>query len=279
VNWRAHLRRVDVNGRSVNLVDIGEGPALVFVHGLGGSWQNWLENIPAFARSHRVIALDLPGFGESELPAEDISISGYGRTVDALLDGLGIERAAIVGNSMGGFIGAEVAMSYGTRVDKLVLVSAAGLSIEHQQRDPLVVLGRVSGAYGSWLTAGVVKRSRQLARRPGLRRGLLWLVVAHPEKISGPMTYELVRGAGKPGFLPALDALTSYPIRDRLPGIRSPTLIVWGTKDMLVPVRDAAEFERLIPNARKDVWPDTGHLPMVERPARFNAALAEFLSE
>ena len=105
---------------------MGTGPPLVFIHGLAGCWQNWLENIPYFARSHRVIAVDLAGFGESELPQEDISIPGYGRFMDAFLGEIGVERASLVGNSMGGFIAAETAISHPSRVEKLVLVSAAG---------------------------------------------------------------------------------------------------------------------------------------------------------
>ena len=96
-----------VNGSPVNVVDLGEGPALVFVHGLSGSWPNWLEQLPVFAggtdgigeppsvspgRGHRVIALDLPGFGRSPMPPEPISISGYARTLDALLEALGVMR-------------------------------------------------------------------------------------------------------------------------------------------------------------------------------------------
>ncbi len=76
--------------------------------------------------THRCLALDLPGFGDSEMPAEPISIQGYAKTVDAMCDALGVERVSVVGNSMGGFIGAELALSFGTRVDRLVLVSAAG---------------------------------------------------------------------------------------------------------------------------------------------------------
>jgi pimeloyl-ACP methyl ester carboxylesterase len=90
---------------------------------------------------------------------------------------------------------------------------------------------------------------------------------------------EQIRGSGKPGFVPALDALTSYPIRDRLPEIACPTLIVWGTEDKLVPASDADEFARLIPNARKVVWRQTGHMAMLERPAAFNRLLAGFLAE
>ena len=75
IDWREHLRWVRVDGRSVNVVDIGSGPVIVFLHGLAGCWQNWLENIPEFARDHRVIALDLPGFGASPMPDESISMA------------------------------------------------------------------------------------------------------------------------------------------------------------------------------------------------------------
>ena len=131
VDWESHRRWLKIDDRWVNFVDIGEGPVLIFIHGLAGCWQNWLENIPYFARNHRVIAMDLPGFGESEMPTEEISISGYGRTVDALCEALGIDSGVIIGNSMGGFIGAELAIHFPARVERLCLVGAAGLSIEN----------------------------------------------------------------------------------------------------------------------------------------------------
>src|SRR6478672_7523281 len=146
VDWREHQRWVQIEGRPLNVIDVGprdtaEDP-IVFIHGLAGSWQNWLENIPHFARDRRVIALDLPGFGHSPMPAEKISIDGYGRTVEALLDEIGAEGAEIVGNSMGGFIGAEVAIQFPERVKRLVLVSAAGLSIEKQRNDHALAVMR-----------------------------------------------------------------------------------------------------------------------------------------
>src|SRR4051794_6515318 len=144
VDWRAHRRFVEVAGRRVNVVEMGEGdPPVVFVHGLAGSWQNWLENIPHFAAAgHRVVAFDLPGFGASELPGEKVSIAGYGRLVDTLLDGLGVGPAVLVGNSMGGFIAAEVAIQVPQRVERLVLVSAAGLTIEYQRDERILGLLR-----------------------------------------------------------------------------------------------------------------------------------------
>jgi 4,5:9,10-diseco-3-hydroxy-5,9,17-trioxoandrosta-1(10),2-diene-4-oate hydrolase len=279
VDWRAHQRWVTIDGRQVNVVELGSGPPLVFIHGLSGSWQNWLEQLPVFAREHRVIAFDLPGFGASDISAQKISISGYGRFVNALLDELGVGSAAVVGNSMGGFIGIELAIRFPERVERLVLVSAAGLSIEYLRIErALALLGVVENrlaAYTGWLAS----RSDALARRPRARQLIFGIVATHPERLPGPLVAEQVRGSGKPGFVPALDALTDYPIRDRLGEIACPTLIVWGAEDKLVPARDADEFARLIPNSRKVVWPDTGHVAMLERPAAFNALLDAFLTE
>ncbi|MCW2995697.1 MAG: alpha/beta hydrolase [Conexibacter sp.] len=285
VDWRAHQRWVQVGGRWMNVIDIGPGadfgPALgtiVWVHGLSGSWQNWLENLPFFARTHRCIAMDLPGFGASELPAEKISIGGYAEAVDELLGVLGVSRAVVVGNSMGGFVGAEMAIRYGgTWVDRLVLVSAAGLTIEHQRNERLLsVLRRGSGLLA--LSAGwLASKSDELARRPRSRRALFNIVAAHPEKLPAPLVAEQLRGSGKPGFVDALDALTDYPIRDRLSSIAAPTLVVWGTDDALVPVRDAWEFGSLIAGSRVVVYEDTGHMAMLERPVAFNALVEEFL--
>src|SRR5215207_6796765 len=81
VDWRRHMHWASLNGAAVNYVDIGEGDPLVFIHGLSGCWQNWLENIPHFARSHRVVALDLPGFGASPMPPWQVTIPASGRFV------------------------------------------------------------------------------------------------------------------------------------------------------------------------------------------------------
>jgi pimeloyl-ACP methyl ester carboxylesterase len=279
VDWREHQRWVTIDRRRVNVIELGSGPPVVFIHGLSGSWQNWLEQLPVFARDHRVITFDLPGFGASQMPREKITIRGYGRFVDALLGELGVSSAAVVGNSMGGFIGIELAIRFPERVERLVLVSAAGLSIEYLRNErALAVLGAIENrlaAYSGWLAS----RSDALARRPGARRMIFGIVAKRPDRLPGPLVAEQVRGSGKPGFLPALDALTDYPIRDRLGEIACPTLIVWGAEDKLVPARDADEFARLIPNSRKVVWPETGHVAMLERPEAFNALVQAFLAE
>jgi pimeloyl-ACP methyl ester carboxylesterase len=258
----------------------------VFVHGLSGSWPNWLEQLPVFAdRSseigrHRVIAMDLPGFGHSPMPHERITISGYARLLDGLLDELGIDAATIVGNSMGGFVSAELAIAFPQRVERLVLVSPAGLSTYRHPRGtralPALHRGeRIAAAYTAWMAS----KSDIVAKRAFLRNATLGLVVRHPGRLPAALAAEQLRGAGKPGFIQALEANLDYDFRDRLPEIACPTLIVWGDSDRVITVRDAAVYAELIPGSRKVIYEDTGHMAQIERPDAFNSLLKEFLEE
>jgi pimeloyl-ACP methyl ester carboxylesterase len=276
IDWPAITRHLTVDGRKVGVVDTGgDGPPLLFIHGLGGIWQNWLLNIPAFMGSHRCVAVDLPGFGLSEAPAGEISMPGFAHTVDEVCDQLGIEEPVVVGNSMGGFVGAELAVSFPTRVSKLVLVAAAGLSTEYLSREPLLAGARAFMA----LTARTGLRGSPVVKRPRLRRIALQPVVRYPERLSVPLATELVKGANAPGFMEAFGALMSYSFRDKLERIEVPALVVWGRNDMLIPVADAEMFEHLIgDNAHSVIFEDTGHLPMLERPTRFNELLGSFLA-
>jgi pimeloyl-ACP methyl ester carboxylesterase len=279
-DWSRELKRVEIDGIPVNYVDVGSGDAepVVLVHGLGGQWQNWLENIPRLALGRRVVAMDLQGFGLTPEPADDdgISIPRYGRWVNVLCDKLGLGKVNLVGNSMGGYVAAEVAIQFPERVARLVLVSAAGISSAETLQAPIMTFGRVATA----LATNSVARHRRLASRPITRHIALALVARHPRLLKPDFAYEgFFKGAGKGGFDDALRASLDYDFRDRLPDVKVPTLIVWGEKDSIIPVRDADEFERLIEDSRKIVMRDTGHIPMAERPAAFNDVLLEFLAE
>ena len=276
VDWREHAHRMEIDGAGVNYVDIGSGddPPYEFEHGLSGQWQNWLENIPPFAQERRVIALDLPGHGCSDMPRERITIERYGRGVEALCDRLGIGEAVLVGNSMGGFVSSEVAIQFPERVHRLALVAAAGISSANVRRAPVLTLGRALRATMTYSAVG----HRRIASRPRARHVGLAFVARHPTRIPADLAYEgLMKGAGKPGFHDALRACIEYDFRDRLPEIRCPTLIVWGENDAILPAKDSKEFERLIPDTRTLMLEDTGHVPMLERPGTFNGALREFI--
>jgi pimeloyl-ACP methyl ester carboxylesterase len=276
-DWRTvSFRRSSVpfDGQPVNVVTLGDGPEppVVFIHGLGGTWKNWLENLPAAARHRRAVALDLPGFGESLMPTGDISISNYATCVETVLEALGLGEVELVGNSMGGFIAAELAITHPSRVHTLTLVDAAGISITDLMRVPTMTMMRLFAAQSSW-GAG----QEAMLTRPRLRHLAFRAVMRHPTRLALDLVAHQAGGPGMPGFVLAMNALLSYDFRDRLPEIACPTLIIHGSDDMLVPVADAYEFERLIPTSRLEILSDTGHVAMLERPRTFNAMLAEFL--
>ena len=279
VDWAAYLNTVLVDGSEINYVDMGEGDAtpVVLVHGLAGQWQNWIENIPRLARDRRVIAPDLPGFGMSAMPADgEISIQAYGRVVQRFCEELGLERVALIGNSMGGFITAEMTIQDPDRVERLVLISAAGITSSNVYEAPTALIGRIAQA----ITAATAAGHKRMARRPRGRHASLALVARHPSKLKPDVCWEgLMKGADKPGFRAALMASVRYDYRERLSEIRCPTLILWGENDSVITVEDAHQYERLIRDSRKTVMEDTGHVPMVERPRAVNDVLLEFLAE
>ncbi|GAA4823552.1 alpha/beta fold hydrolase [Nocardioides caeni] len=266
--------RVLEHGR-VSVVDVGSGPPLLLIHGLGGTWRNWEANIPGLARHHRVIALDLPGFGGSEPYAGEVSVARYVATLVELLDQLDVLEATIVGNSMGGLLAMETALVRPDRVTATVLVSSGGLPLTSWRHQRVLIP-----------QARLVNR---LLRRPvcrwALRRSQLARVLlggqvffdarsVPPELLSAALD-----GLGAHGFAAALDAGSDYDARVRAPGIRKPTLVVWGRQDPLLPVEMGHELHELIRGSHFEVWDRTGHCAMLEHPARFDVRVTSFIEE
>ncbi len=276
IDWAQHRREIDVVGTRVNYVEMGAGAPLVLVHGLSGVWQNWLEQVPHFSRSHRVIAVDLPGFGASPMPPWGISIPAYGRFLRDFCERLGIERCALAGNSMGGFIATEVAINDPERVEKLVLVSAAGITWARARREPAEMVGRVGRA-----AAPLALRLQMSGiRRPRLRRRAFQGVVHDPNSLRRELLWENFVPAWKsPGYFDAITTLFGYDIRDRLEEIEVPTLIIWGRNDRVVPVPAALAYQKRIgDNAKLEIFDHCGHIPQAERPVRFNRTVERFLA-
>jgi pimeloyl-ACP methyl ester carboxylesterase len=276
VDWRPHLHRVDLPGASVNYAEIGAGDPLLFVHGLGGSWRNWLENLPHFSRDYRAIALDLPGFGESPMPEWPIDVPAFGRLISQFCDALGIERlAALVGNSLGGFVATEAVLNDPRRFAKLVLVDAAGLSLVNASQ-------RQVNAISKALRLAVPRLAtprRTWFARPRGRRVAFGGLIHEPERMAPALLREQIEpGLNSLGLADALASMVGYDTRERLREIETPTLIVWGRNDRLVPIRAAYAYQRRIPHAELEIIHQAGHLPMLERPREFNALLDDFLS-
>jgi pimeloyl-ACP methyl ester carboxylesterase len=277
IDWRQHLKQIEVGGAGVNYCEMGErGEPIVFVHGLAGSWQNWLENIPHFARSHRVVALDLPGFGASPMPPWEISIPNYGRLLNDFCGALNLHESALVGNSMGGFIAAEVAIAEPDWVDRLVLVSAAGISHARMRREPAEVMARMAAA----ATPLVLRLRERGMRRWRLRYGMFRNVFHSPHRLRRELLWEVFHHAlGAEGFIPAATTLIGYDIHERLERVRVPTLIVWGRNDRVIPAEDALGYQGALRDSRLEIFDRCGHLPQAERPVRFNRLLEQFLAE
>lgn len=277
IDWRRHLRRLQLPGAEVNYVEIGEGEPIIFLHGLAGCWRNWLENLPHFAQRHRAIALDLPGFGESPLPSWPIDVPAYGRLVQDFCEKLGIERvAALVGNSLGGFVATEAAIDRPERYERLVLVSAAGVSFVKASASRSRAIGRGFQA----LAPQLARPYRSWYARPRGRKLAFGRVVRHPERLRPEILFEQMDpGLNSVGFTEALVSTAGYDTRERLREIEIPTLIVWGLSDRVVPVRAAFAYARRIPQARLELFESTGHVAMIERPLRFNRVVDAFLDD
>jgi pimeloyl-ACP methyl ester carboxylesterase len=294
-DWRQFLKTINVppassasrpgaagsaEGTPVNYVEMGPPPgeqeprAIVFVHGLSGCWQNWLEQLPHFARDYRVLALDLPGFGHSPLPDWEITIPAYGELLRRFCDRLDVRDAALVGNSMGGFVSAEAVTSQPERFERLVLVSAAGVSSIRLRREPTEVAARMLAAAAPY----AFNLQTRSFRRPRARAIAFSKLVRHPSQLRAELLWEFFQGGMRgEAFADALSSLAGYDFLERLDEVEVPTLIVWGRNDMVVPPGDALEFGRRLRNSQTVIFDECGHIPQAERPTRFNRLLEAFV--
>ena len=270
--------RISVGGRSVRYLTSGEGPPLVLVHALGENALDWSWAQPALSRGHRVYAPDLPGITDGI--AADHSSTFFTSFLAAFLDALGIERAAIVGNSLGGLISLRLALSEAARVGALGLVSSAGLGREITPALSLLTLPGNGEA-----TIALCKTPVGVRQRAWGRAALLF---ARPWSAPRAWLAEQYRLARTPGFLEAtLAALRAQAdpggqrevLLEELQAIAAPTLIVWGTRDRVFPRRHAEDAAARLREGRPVFIPDCGHLPHVERPGRFVEVLGRFLDE
>jgi pimeloyl-ACP methyl ester carboxylesterase len=279
VNVAVEERSVKVDGVPIHYLAAGIGPPLVLLHGAGDNGLDWRWVMPALAATHRVYAPDLPGSPDSARPAVDYSPAFFERFVAAFVDGLDIGRATFVGNSLGGLIALRLALSEPARVTSLVLVDSAGLGRE------------VNPAFTSVNVPGIAEAAMPFWRTPpgAYQRALgrTVLLFAHPPgSVPREWLVEQCRLALLSGYLEAhvsvLRALVSplgqrEVLADRLPSLKTPTLVVWGARDRVFPQSQAREAVAHLSGGSLVLIPDCGHMPHVECPDRFLAVLGEFL--
>ena len=274
---RLRFDRIATAGHEIAYCEAGEGPPLICLHGLGGTKASFLPTMAALApEGHRVIAIDLPGFGDSDKPhAAPFDAPWYADVVTGLLDALGYERASFAGNSMGGRIALELGMCETDRVDRLVLLAPALAWLKERPwkwllQVPLPRLGYLQPT-PRMLVDPIVRRLV-----PGGDRG--WTAAGVDEFLRSYLTpagryafYECARNIyrdepyGEQGFW------------TRIKKLEPDALFVWGRQDVLVPISFMRHVERALPGA-VHLELDCGHVPQLERPEPTHDAMVEFLA-
>ena len=273
------LRHVRLHGHDVGYCMAGEGPAIVLIHGMAGSSRTWRDVVPLLARSYTVIAPDLPGHGESAKPMGDYSLGAYASGLRDLIAGaLGIEKATLVGQSLGGGVAMQLAYQHPELCERLVVVGSGGLGREVNWALRLLTL---PGA--EYLLPVVFPH---FLRRPGDRLAAFF----HARGVRAPHVSEmwsayasLMETESRRAFVSTLRAVIdpggqTVSALDRLYlAAAVPTLIVWGELDGIIPVEHARAAHAMLPGSRLEIFPGAGHFVHVEQPVKFAGVLANFI--
>ncbi len=253
-----------VFGQKIQYVEAGSGPTVILLHGLGGSSQVWQFSIPALAAKYHVIVPDQIGFGKSDKPLVNYRIRTYVDFLDQFCKQLGIERATLVGNSMGGWIAAMFTASFPDRVDKLVLVDAAGYA-PPKGFDTRVFFGlNPTTREGMKVLLAKVFYNRAFQTDAFIDQSIAARLAAGDGYTINSITESIIRGED---FLD-----------DIVKTIKRPTLIIWGRQDGLVPLAEGERFNKDIAGSKMIVIDQCGHAPNAEKPGEFNAAVLRFLA-
>ncbi len=282
IDYGFQLHSADVDGKTIAYIDEGRGERpLLLIHGLGTNAKSWQRNIPAWSRDHRVIALDLAGYGHSSKAHYPYSLAFHVATLTGLLDALGIDQAIWVGHSMGGQVALSAALHEPDRVAALVLLSSAGFEpftdgeSDWMKRTvtPELVKSASHRAIASHIHANFYRTPQDAE-----------FFITDRIRLRGASDFDLYCYAVWRNVVAMLDA----PLLSRLPEIERPTLIVFGENDQLIPnpylhggfSRAVAERgQRAIGGSKLLMLPQCGHMSMFEKADEVNAAVLEFVSE
>jgi len=275
----ARLRYRTVHGYRRAFRMAGNGPAVLLIHGIGDSSDTWASVIPGLAQHYRVIVPDLLGHGHSDKPRADYSIGGYANGMRDLLSVLGIDRATLVGHSLGGGIAMQFAYQYPERTERIVLVSTGGVG---RQVTPLLRAASLPGA-------DLVLAALNL---PGMRTQIGWLVKLLQMSgtrlgIDGPDVLRVVDAlpdaTARAAFIRTLRAVVDWrgqvgTLMDRCYLTEGmPTMLIWGDKDPILPALHAGLAHVAMPGSRLELFPNTGHFPFHTEPQRFLSVIRDFI--
>jgi pimeloyl-ACP methyl ester carboxylesterase len=261
----------NVNGARVRFVDEGSGPAVVLLHGFASSLNTWKDLVPELKKTHRVITLDLKGFGWTDRPAGDYSPRAQAELVFALLDQRGVDRAAVVGHSWGASVALQMALLHPERVTRIALYDAW---VYEAQLPSFFIWSRAPGV-------GETLFSLYYGQRPDYRMSFAFY--DKERYVTEHLVEEVERQLDRPGTLAAALAAVRgqryAAVEEQYKTIKQKTLLLWGREDEVTLLQYGERLSRDLPDARLVVYPQCGHFPMIEAKGTSNTEVAEFLAE
>ncbi|BAU13251.1 putative hydrolase [Leptolyngbya sp. NIES-3755] len=268
---------VQVGSVNTRFWQAGQGKrTILLLHGAGGSAEFWFYNLPALARKHRVIAIDMVGSGRSDKPSACYSLQFQAEFIRNFMDAMSIDSAILVGHSMSGGAALQLPLMASERIDKLVLVGSFGLGRE------VTFAARLA-------TLPFAVQSLQPApsvMRPMLKQNVFdvdripqeWIDLRYPIFALPGRKEPLIQMARTNLCLRGVKESVYQPIVNNLPAIKAPTLIIWGKQDRIIPIAHAHIAAKTLPNAEQPLLIDQcGHYPHLEYPEQFNQAVLEFV--
>jgi pyruvate dehydrogenase E2 component (dihydrolipoamide acetyltransferase) len=258
---------IDLGGNRVYVLSAGPvgAPPVLLLHGIGGSAATWQGVLEPLAIDHHVVAVDFPAHGRSDVPERDLTVAGLAATIVELLAALGLDRATLVGHSLGGAVALQAALVSPDRVARLVLVDSAALG-EDVSVELVRLLDAPPGADASRALLELFFEDRRLVLDAG--------VAEHHAALSRPGAHAAIGALRRDAFG---DDGTQVPLDDRLAELRQPVLVIWGDRDRVFPVAHAERARAALPGAELRLVAGAGHVPQVEDPAAFADILTGFL--
>ena len=256
---------IQINGNNIRYLESGGSKnTLVLIHGLGASAERWNPVIPIFAKHYRVIIPDLIGYGHSDKPVLDYTPNLFLDFIGNFFDSLGIKRPILIGSSLGGQIAAEYTSANPSNVEKLVLVSPAGAM---KQSTP---------ALDAYIMAALYPNEQSATNA-------FSLMESSGKKVSDEIIHGFIERMQLPNAKLAfmstiLGMKNSDVITPKLHSIQCPTLVIWGTKDPVIPIEHADKFVSYIPNCKFHKMGNCGHTPYVQEPEKFSSLVLDFIS-
>jgi len=280
IDWNPSLspRTIQIKGNTIFYVVKGEGEPLLLIHGYGAGFWVWEKQIEILSRSYKVYALDLLGHGYSDRPRIEYRPETYINFLKDFMDGVGVQRATLIGNSMGGGIAWAAAALFPERVKKLILIDCVPPDVLNQVRNEsfraLAVIKNIP-----FLPYLVISSRNKSSIRRILEESVSDVAHITPEVVNRQYGLSRIKGTSWVLTSTLKNAKDTSRLEAYLSRINHPTLLIWGERDLIFPPSVGKILHRAIKASKLIVVEKSGHIPMWETPEEVNQVILDFLKD